>query len=128
MTELANNERSDPHALIPRKPVDIKFVQALPDAKRIALLVILTRTDFVDSPNFRSQVASSETPSSNIQRPILRIITLEERSNAIPTPSSSSFANLLRRRTQTSARGLFLPRFTNELLRELLSTSAAETR
>jgi hypothetical protein len=56
MTEPANDERSDPRALIPLKPVDMQSVQALPDAKRIALLDILTHTDFVDSPNSRSQV------------------------------------------------------------------------
>jgi hypothetical protein len=36
----------------------MEFVQALLDAKGIAVLVILTYTDFVDSPNFRSQVVS----------------------------------------------------------------------
>jgi hypothetical protein len=56
MTEPANDERSDAHALVPSKPIDMEFVQALPDAKRIALLAILTHPDFVDSPNFRSQV------------------------------------------------------------------------
>jgi hypothetical protein len=54
MTEPANDERSDSHALIPPKPVNMEFVQALPEAKRTALLAILTHTDFVDSPNFRS--------------------------------------------------------------------------
>jgi hypothetical protein len=53
MTESANDEWSDPHTLIPPKPVDMEFVQALSDAT----LEILTPTDFVDSPNFRSQVA-----------------------------------------------------------------------
>jgi hypothetical protein len=57
VTEPANDECSDPHTLIPPKPVDIEFVEALPDAKRIALLAILTHADFADSPNFRSQVA-----------------------------------------------------------------------
>jgi hypothetical protein len=54
MNEPANDERSDPHALIPPEPVDMEFVQSLPDAKRIVLLAILTHSDFVDSPNFQS--------------------------------------------------------------------------
>jgi hypothetical protein len=58
MAEPANEQRSDPHALIPPKPVDMEFVQALPDAKHTALLAIVTHPDFGDSPNFRSQVAS----------------------------------------------------------------------
>jgi hypothetical protein len=57
MTEPANDQPSDPHDLIPPKPIDMEFVQALPDAMLIALLAILTHTDFVDSPNFQSQVA-----------------------------------------------------------------------
>jgi hypothetical protein len=57
MTEPVNKERSDPHALIHPKPVDTEFVHDLPDAKRISLPTILTHTEFVDSPNCRSQVA-----------------------------------------------------------------------
>jgi hypothetical protein len=51
MTEL-NQEHSDPHALIPPMSVNMEFVEALPDAKRIALLAILTHADLVDSPTF----------------------------------------------------------------------------
>jgi hypothetical protein len=57
MTGPANGERSDLHALIPPNPVDMEFVLALPNAKRIALLDILTHTDSVDFPKIRSQVA-----------------------------------------------------------------------
>jgi hypothetical protein len=39
MTEPANGERSNPHALIPPKPVDMEFVQALQEAN-IELLTI----------------------------------------------------------------------------------------
>jgi hypothetical protein len=106
----------------------MEFVQAHLNAKRITLLATLTHTDFVDSPNSRRKWLSSETLSSNIQRPISVIGTLEERSDAIITPSSNRLANLLRCQTQTNALGFFLPQFTIGLLRQLPSTSPTEIR
>jgi hypothetical protein len=47
----------DPQALKPANPVNLDYVQALPESKRVALLAILTRSDFQDCPTFRSQIA-----------------------------------------------------------------------
>jgi hypothetical protein len=57
MTEPVNDERRDLHTLIPPKPVNMQFIQVLPNAKRIGLLAIMTHPDFIDSTNFRSQTA-----------------------------------------------------------------------
>jgi hypothetical protein len=37
---------ADRQALKPAKPVDLNYVQALPEPKRTALLAILTHSDF----------------------------------------------------------------------------------
>jgi hypothetical protein len=109
MTEPANDERSDPHALNPPKLVDMEFVQALPDAKRIALLTVLIRPDSVDSLNFRSQVAFirdalEQYPEAGIKH---RDIggALGHHHHSI----QQQFRKLGQRRTQTGVLGFFLP-------------------
>jgi transposase len=51
------DEHGGPQALAPAKTLNLDYVQALPYDKRIALLAILTHSDFRECLTFRSQVA-----------------------------------------------------------------------
>jgi hypothetical protein len=84
----------------------MKSVQALPNAKRIARWPFWPVPISLILPTSEVKWLSFDTPSGNIQRPILRIATLGQRSNAIIAPSSNRFANLLRPRTQQPNNGM----------------------
>jgi hypothetical protein len=48
--------KADPQALTGIKPVNLEFIQSLPDSKRIPLLAMVTHTSFQDCTDFRSQM------------------------------------------------------------------------
>jgi hypothetical protein len=52
-----SKKRDEYHILKPARPIDLEYVQRLSEDKRLALLSILTHTDFEECPNFRSQIA-----------------------------------------------------------------------
>jgi hypothetical protein len=71
MSEDDSAGETDPQGPGPGNRVDLDFLQALPEPKGVALLAILTDTDFQDCRTFRGQVtftrdALDEDPAADM--------------------------------------------------------------